>query len=163
MNKKETLAQIARLMCENGLTLNQVGEYLENSVPVEQQFDVAVILDGKVCRLPLLVAEEMDLMGIYPFKCGPYSEYYIELTEQKDILRKEAVSRSKGGQELPSVGFWAAIDEIADKLNQALTRLNEVPLSGSYYAGRNSIWTIGEGESTYCSMVHARTRYVVKM
>lgn len=162
MNQNEALAQISRLMCENGLTSAQVNEYLENKVPAEQQFDVAVILDGKVCRLPLIVAEEMHPMGIYPFKYGPYSNYYIELTEQNGIQRKEAVSRCKGGQELPSVGFWAAIDKITYQLNRVLTRLNGIQLSGSYYAGRNSIWVIGEGEITYCSMVHAQTRYVVR-
>lgn len=164
LTKNEALRQVVNVICGNGLCVDDVIKMLK-TMPPEQQFDVAILTgdDGTVERLPLNTGADMYPIGIYPFKVGPFSQYYLELTEdQPGLTRKQAKSRCKGGQELPSSEFWACLDGIVPQLNQALEMLHGAAVSGSYYTKMPCIWTIGQGESCHNPSIPAKSRYIVR-
>ncbi len=165
LTKQEALRQIARLMCENGIDVSAVENTLQ-SIPARQKFDVAVITDnnGATERIPLEAGADMCPIGIYPFKTGPFSSVYIELTENYNQTRKEAQMRKKGNQRIPPLNFWKSLQPVVSELNEAMKQLNGVPLSGSYYAEmpgnyQNAIWIIGKCGNIYPDHQVARTRY----
>ncbi len=168
LTKQEALRQIARLICENGIDVSAVENMLQ-SIPASQKFDVAVVTDdnGTIERLPLNTGSDMCPIGIYPFKNGPFSNLYIELTEQSSQTRKEAKRRQKGNQRIPPLDFWKSLKPVISELNEAMKQLSGVPLSGSYYAeipgipgnSQNAIWTIGKFGDIYPDHQVARTRY----
>ena len=124
----------------------------------ELQFDVAVMKSCAAERISLADAGHEEVIGIYPFKDGPYKDCYLELKEYL-LDQNEAVWHANGRQNLPDPQFWQAVEPILLGLNEALKQLGASPVSGSYYikSPEKKFWTISSN-STPNSPI--KTRFV---
>ena len=172
-DKQEVLRQIAEMIAQNGVTLDEVTDAV-NHLPILEQFDVAVVKDGFNLRVPFSKRDKMEVIGIFPFKdC----DYYLNLSEINYKTRAQASKEAKDNEAIPPIWFWQKVANISTSLNNALKQLDALPISGTYFAtkqgdafaNRENIVATFDGVNPNCELIRLpshvplRVRYVGKI
>lgn len=125
MNNTSICYSVARVMCYNGISLEDIVEALKK-IPPEEKFDLAVRVKDKVCRLPVNDANtKLDVVGVFPFKDD---ERYLELGETDEVTMKDKLQN-----EVPTMEDFAKLSSIRKPLNELLEHIGGLPLSGRYH------------------------------
>ena len=125
MNNSSICYSVARVMCYNGISLDDIAEALKK-IPPDEKFDLAVRVKDKVCRLPINDANtKLDVVGVFPFKDD---ERYLELGETDVVVMKESAK-----DEVPSLDDFRRLGSIISPLNKLIEHVGGIPLSGLYH------------------------------
>lgn len=126
MNKSSICYSVARVMCYNGISLDDIAEALKK-IPPEEKFDLAVrTKEGRIVRLPVNDANiKLDVVGVFPFKDD---EGYLELGETDEVKMKDKLQN-----EVPTMEDFAKLSSIRKPLNELLEHIGGLPLSGRYH------------------------------
>lgn len=168
--KEKQLAQIYKIMRQNGLTVNDVEQYFlqhQNSHCLEKlsdEFDLLCLIGGQKERVAFSQRHLGTPIGIFPFKDEPE---YIEL---KEVEGKKHTDKDVDESRLLDENFCCArVSKVVDRLNLYLKAMNEPILEGSYLADNKSYmpgcgWIIGFNNTGdyHGGNVPAKLRYMGK-
>ena len=140
--KEKALAQICKLMRQEGLDINDVRQYAQqHREELEDEFDLLCLIDGRMERVSFSFRHLGKPIGIFPF---PVGKEYIELDE---VENKKHTDQDVDKRRLLDEQFCGRIYMIKDRLNVYLRALGKPILEGTYLADnsymRGTGWLVG--------------------
>jgi len=136
--KNKKLAQIYKIMRQNGLSTDDVLQYVQlrmmhkSLLKSTSEFDLLCEVDGKKVRLPFEKRHLGKPIAIFPF---PNEPEYIELDEVEH--KKRTDGESDKNRFVDERIFRERISEVVDRLNVCLKKLNK-PLLKEFYVASSS-------------------------
>lgn len=145
--KEKLLAQIYKILRQNGLTVKDVEKYVarhqnsRHSLEPQNEFDILCLIDGKKERVAFSLRHLGQPLGIFPFDGEPE---YIELDEVKN---KKHTDKDVDESRLLDEQFCNRVYKIKDRLNVYLKALGKPVLDGAYLADSSYMqgcgWLVG--------------------
>ena len=162
--KEKSLAHIYKIMRREGLSLEDVKNYVLKQPSSFNEFDLLCLINGEKKRVPFSDRHKGEPIGIFPFKHEPE---YIEL---KEVDNKKHTDPDVDQSRLLDEHFCDRVSKIVHTLNNYLKMLGKPPLDlkegyladSSYMQGCG--WIIGfDGSGDYHGgNVPAKLRYMGK-
>ena len=142
VKKEKTLAQIYKMMRRDGLTVNDVKQYVsKHQADIADEYDLLSLIDGKMERVPFSLRHLGKPIGIFPF---PNEPEYIELDE---VESKKHTDTDVEESRLLDEQFCGRVYKIKDNLNVYLEALGKPVLEGVYLADNSYMhgcgWLVG--------------------